>query len=196
MSTSMEESSLPVKPADSLPHERPSAPPPKTSPKNKMLLPAIIGVALCGIVCLGLLCLGFGLVVYERNGGFPASPIKIPWPPIGNSAPVPGHYEGTDPSVSFDVTAAGIENFSVTVPFSSGTCTLAPNDPMIIESNGSFSFQTAMGEDSSKPGVSISGKIKGSTVNGNYSLVLCFGGGQLTIQLEPSEGEWSATLQP
>jgi len=195
MSTSMEESNLPVKPADPLPHEHPAAPPPKPSPKNKMVLPAIIGVVLCGFICLGLFCLGFGLVVYERNNGFPASPIKIPWPPIGNTTPVLGHYEGTDPGVSFDVTAAGIENFSITVPFSNGTCTFAPTNPLIIESNGSFSFETALGENSSDPDIYFSGKIKGSTVSGTYSVRICVGGGQLSIQSEPSKGEWSATLQ-
>ena len=102
-----------------------------------------------------------------------------------------GHYEGTNPNVSFNVTAAGIENFTITVPFGAGfgvtTCTLGPLDTLNIKSDGSFSYHI-----DSKSNVSITGKISGDTVNGNFSFLLCMEGGQLSILNNPSEGKWSA----
>ena len=104
-----------------------------------------------------------------------------------------GHYTGTNPDIVFDVTASGIENFSVTIVYNGGTggahiteeCNYK-TDPMSLKSNGTFSY-TMTFENSTQTAVSITGRINGDKANGNYSDSICAHGSQI-------RGKWSASL--
>jgi hypothetical protein len=89
-----------------------------------------------------------------------------------------GHFEGTDPDVSFDVTEGGIENFTITI----GNCDIGPeNTP--IKSFGSFTIvQTDV--------ISVTGKVNGKSASGNYNITMC--GGWLYAQAD--KGKWTANL--
>src|SRR5215208_1324606 len=54
------------------------------------------------------------------------------------SAPKPGHWEGSKPPVTFDVTSDGrIKNFEMTIPFALDKCIITI-DGVPIESDGTF----------------------------------------------------------
>jgi len=111
------------------------------------------------------------------------------------SPPKLGHYTGTNPDVTFDITSKGIENFEITVPFAGSTCTLGPlSEPLSIKSNGAFSYKVDL--PGSKISNSLTGKIAGDVVSGNDTFLFCMDGGQLTTGdiLNPPLDKWSASL--
>lgn len=133
-----------------------------------------------------------------------AQPTSIPVPtntPIPTSTPIPmppklGHYTGKNPEVSFDLTASGIEKFTITIPLNgSGTCLAEPSGILDINSkDGSFSNQEAKTDS-----VNISGIINGGNVNGDYSVNSCItmgsdGSLSMTFFQNPLQGKWSANL--
>jgi hypothetical protein len=112
--------------------------------------------------------------------------------------PALGHYTGTNPSVSFDVTGSGIENFRMTIPMDSGPCIVpAPlTYPVDIGSDGSFSYsyQAKQGVMSiNEPNV-ISGVVNGGNVQGTYSVDVCVDGDFLSVYGQLFNGSWSASL--
>ncbi len=94
-----------------------------------------------------------------------------------------GHFEGTDPNVSFEVTEGGIENFTITI----GSCAIGPvNTPM--KSSGSFTIvQTAV---DGTTVISITGKVKGKSTSGNYNITMCGG----WVYAHADKGKWAANL--
>jgi hypothetical protein len=104
--------------------------------------------------------------------------------------PQAGHWEGTEPSISFDVSSDNtIVNFSATVSFANSFCTIKIPTPAAINSNGTIK----MNGDSFNGAVAgaFSGKFtSATTVSGTYWNTLCQG----TVLLDFTERPWSATV--
>jgi uncharacterized lipoprotein YehR (DUF1307 family) len=104
-----------------------------------------------------------------------------------------GHYTGTNPDITFDVTPLGIENFSATITYSGGTggvqlstsCNYKDPNPISLTSNGSFSYKMNF-DNPTKTSVNITGKINGDKADGNYSDSFCAHGNL-------AKGKWSAS---
>jgi hypothetical protein len=115
-------------------------------------------------------------------------------------APQLGHYEGTGPEASFDLTEAGVESFFLVVPFGAygqgNTCTIGPLDATLELMGVSFTIEQTVGEGPDAfQALLIEGTIfpssPVSTATGTYSITLCGD----TITAPPSHGFWSAEWQ-
>ncbi len=103
-------------------------------------------------------------------------------PPPG---PEPGHYTGTAPSVSFDVTGVQqICNYDITVPFGAGSCHIQPSGCATII-NSTFTFtQAELGAI-----YTIDGTFDTEThASGSYSVSMC----ESSLIFPPSTGVWDA----
>ncbi|MHC1782487.1 MAG: hypothetical protein AB9891_06955 [Anaerolineaceae bacterium] len=105
-----------------------------------------------------------------------------------NLPPVPGHYIGINPNVSFDLSGREITNFTITIPLDVHICNLDASSAINLLPDGSFSAG-----DYKSPN-KISGKVNGDRVNGNYSLGICLEGRQGIAFASAHEGKWSASL--
>jgi len=100
--------------------------------------------------------------------------------------PEPGHYTGSSPSVSFDVTEdQQVCNFDITVRFGIGYCRIRPSSCAEIADND-FAFSEAeMGAI-----YEITGTFDTQThASGSYRVSMCGG----VIVIPASEGVWEAS---
>jgi hypothetical protein len=116
--------------------------------------------------------------------------------PVPTKVPVTlGHYSGTNPEVSFDITANGVENFTLTIPFGgTDTCTLGPLDTTAVKSDGTFAFSLMIMKDSTTPDLSINGTIAGTAISGKYADQVCGSGSHIEKVTPGYSGNWSASL--
>jgi hypothetical protein len=119
--------------------------------------------------------------------------------PTNTPIPIPpklGHYVGTNPDVSFDITASGVENFTITIPFGGDVqCKLGPFDPTSIKPDSTFTISLTVSQDSTAPDTLINGTIGENEITGKYSDDFCSNGGY-SEQITPGfSGTWSASLK-
>jgi hypothetical protein len=110
------------------------------------------------------------------------------------SKPKIGLWTGS-PNVQFDVTEAGIVNFTITVVFQmGGSCTLSMMEGEIININSDHTIAFSFGEKKLAESNSIRGQFVSETkITGTYSKVIaCMNGSQMVIQSQTNEGKWDA----
>jgi hypothetical protein len=127
----------------------------------------------------------------------PSVPLDIDWTatyigPVATNTPIlppkPGHYTGSKPDVSFDVTSAGVESFSAagTISTGLGNCELFVREmgPISISPDGRFSSKSANDE--------LTGFIHGDAADGNWTVYSCGGDGPLYSNAAGFSGSWNA----
>ena len=112
------------------------------------------------------------------------TPTPSPTSPISGLVPEPGHYTGSSPSVSFDVTSdQQVCDFKISVPFATGYCRLTPGCTDINDNGFSYSYLEIGAI------YSITGTFTTRTsAIGGYSVSMCEG----TLVSKPSKGDWDA----
>jgi hypothetical protein len=102
------------------------------------------------------------------------------------TGPEPGHYTGTTPSVSFDVTEGQqVCNFDITVPFGAGSCRIRPSSCAEIADNDFTFSRSELGAI-----YVITGTFDTPThAFGSYRVSMCGD----TIVFPASEGTWEAS---
>jgi hypothetical protein len=101
----------------------------------------------------------------------PIPPTPTPEPPTATSTPSgpkAGHWEGDEPSVSFDIENDGnIHNFKLDIKTPAGTCTVT-SDEVAVEPDGKFTF--IFGKPVNEGENVIEGKVENdTTISGSYS---------------------------
>jgi hypothetical protein len=106
------------------------------------------------------------------------------------SGPKAGHWEGTNPYVSFDVTDEGqVVNFMLNAPFVSTTCNIAIEQIPVDGSEFLVDAKTGDVEEASIGIFVIKGKFDGDTVTGTQKVEFC----GRTVALYPEEQDWRAS---
>ena len=132
--------------------------------------------------------------VFATPTPVPVAATATPLPPTAPAGPRPGHWQGQQPYVAFDVTADGqIENFTLTAPFVSATCTLTL--ARIVVADDAFAVDAATAD----PQTAMLGKFviagqfaaSGETASGTHLIELC----GRTLSLFPEEQPWQAGWQ-
>ncbi len=106
-----------------------------------------------------------------------------------SQSPTQGHWEGTGPSVSFDVTADGaIRDFTLVGSLAMGRCTVKI-DEIAIGETGKFES----GQADSSP-IRVTGELTNPRMfEGKYNIKACKGvGDQMTVVLNPEDKPWKA----
>ncbi|MBX3086305.1 MAG: hypothetical protein KF716_32010 [Anaerolineae bacterium] len=113
--------------------------------------------------------------------------------------PKSGHWEGSDPAISFNVTENGIIiNFSIALTlYAFATCTVwAPSDPA-IEANKTFTFNDELDASDQSLGTlmnQVTGKFKTATsASGSMSIHFCtMDQGNVVMFEDAAKGNWTA----
>ncbi len=107
----------------------------------------------------------------------------------GRSQPKAGHWQGSNPSVSFEVTEDGqITNFVLSAPFVNSTCRL--NIIKINVDGSEFLFDAKSGDQQTATLYifTLKGAFSSETISGTYEIKTC----GRTIALQPQEMPWKA----
>ena len=106
--------------------------------------------------------------------------------------PPPDHYEGSSPSVSFDVFGEQVCNFDITVPFSSGPCRIRSQPGVCFEIvNRSFRIELFYEELGITDWIEGTFNSQWTRASGEYKIAIC--GNEMVIP--PSTGSWEADKQ-
>jgi hypothetical protein len=106
--------------------------------------------------------------------------------------PPPDHYEGSSPSVSFDVTGQQVCNFDITVPFGSSSCRIRARSGVCFEIvNNSFRIELRYEQLGITDWIDGTFNSNHTNASGNYNVAIC--GNQMVSP--PSTGTWQASKQ-
>ena len=138
-------------------------------------------------------------VIVDDTGQFQAVEVTAPVTPEA-SVPKPGHWEGSDPSVSFDVSTDGsVANFAIEVEFVFDACRISMQDAMVPDRDGSFEVVTEYMERNGKTDRNqLAGEFTSTTTAaGDIQLEYCgmSDGGAMISDLGPQQTTWTAVWQ-
>jgi hypothetical protein len=130
-------------------------------------------VALIVVVCVA----AWGLVVFGGHGG------------STSTTPRAGHWEGSSPTVAFDITADGqIANWHMTVPYGGSTCGISAGS-VPVQSDHTIAWNLSSAQ---TPSIGeLKGTFNGTTVSGTYLITMCSQSVSY-VHGEDTDRSWSA----
>ncbi len=148
----------------------------------------LIGFTACLLFAATLAC-GAGAVTAPT--ALPTAPAPTPTlEPTLPTGPKPGHWEGTAPYVSFDVTEQGkIVNFALNAPFVTSTCYITIQS-ITVADNAFLVDAETFNESTFSMGIFVvTGQFDGESATGTHTVEFC---GQ-TVSYSPQELDWQAS---
>ena len=110
---------------------------------------------------------------------------------LGAQGPKQGHWEGEQPSVSFDITSDGdITNFVMHAPFAASTCDITIAE-VTVEDNEFLVDAATMSENESSIGIfTITGDFDGTSVSVTFQVSVCGTMMSLNPEAKPWNAQW------
>lgn len=162
----------------------------------------------CLIIGMGIICTGAGFFLLLKpsapnfagltgptatHTATPLPPTDTPVPPTATATfppgPRSGHYEGTRPFVSFDITDEGnIANFALNAPFAASTCNIKIEKIEVVDAKFVLNVTTADKEQATIGIFTIKGQIEGTEASGTHNITFC----GRTIAVGPADQPWKA----